>query len=324
MKIIQEQNKIISKVWGKQKVKDKEYRLIKYSLTRKVDDGILLYNLITGELVLSQHFDESDISKFRNQYEEEFNELVEKRYLVPMDFDEYKTVKQLRKIVHQVENQREGIIGYTIMPTSHCNARCFYCFEAGYPHTHMSEETADQLVDYMVNHCNEEKFLNITWFGGEPTVGHKRIDQICKGLQENGINYSSFMYSNGYLFDDEMVKRAVDLWKLNKIQITLDGTEDVYNKAKAYKSAQGSPYYRVLDNIKRLLDAGIYVMIRLNMDFYNSKDLEKLIKELSIKLQGYTNISVYVSILFEDEGFEKVKHTNEEKLELETEKERLE
>lgn len=220
-------------------------------------------------------------------------------------------------------SQRKDVVGYTIMPTSHCNARCFYCFESDFKYTHMSEETAARLVEYMTEHCNAEKFLHITWFGGEPTVGEKRIDQICEGLNKNGIGFSSFMYSNGYLFDDEMVKKAVDLWKLDRIQITLDGTEEVYNRVKAYKAVTGSPYQRVMENIRKLLDAGIHVVIRLNVDFHNAEDLKTLIAELAERFSGYENISCYVSVLFDDDGYETVTHTAEERTKLEETKNNL-
>ncbi|MDO4466491.1 MAG: radical SAM protein [Bacillota bacterium] len=321
MQVINKANDRVAQVWGKQKIKDTKYRLIQYSLVQEVEEGLLVYNLVSGEMVLLEGMKEWNVEALS---ESDYQALVEKRFLVPEDYNELKMIRQLRKICHTVKNQsRKGITGYTIMPTSHCNARCFYCFEANFPYHHMSEETANKLVEYMVKNCDEKKKVKINWFGGEPTVGATRIDQICRGLQENGIEYSSFMYSNGYLLDEEMVKKAKELWKLNRIQITLDGTEEVYNKAKAYKSVTGSPYRVVLQNIKHLLDADIQVSIRLNMDAYNYEDLKNLIAELGESFSVYKKIRVYVSVLFENEGFEKISHSNDEQLELEKKKKEL-
>ena len=324
MRVIQEPHKAISDVWGRPgRKEDVVYRLFRYILTKDVDEGTLLYNTVTGALILLEKSDGLDLTSLPATVDAKWDVLISMKYLVPEDFDDKKSVTQLRKVIHLL-SQRKDIVGYTIMPTSHCNARCFYCFESDFKYTHMSEETAARLVEYMTEHCNAEKFLHITWFGGEPTVGEKRIDQICEGLNKNGIGFSSFMYSNGYLFDDEMVKKAVDLWKLNKIQITLDGTEEVYNRVKAYKSVTGSPYQRVMENIRKLLDAGIYVLIRLNMDFHNAEDLKTLIGELAERFSGYENISCYVSVLFDDEGYETVTHTAEERTKLEETKNSLE
>lgn len=317
MRVIQEPHKAISDVWGRPgRKEDVVYRLFRYILTKEVEEGKLLYNTVTGALILLEKSDGLDIDSLPAAVDAKWDALISMKYLVPEDFDDKKSVTQLRKVIHLL-SQRKDIVGYTIMPTSHCNARCFYCFESTFKYTHMSEETAARLVEYMTEHCNAEKFLHITWFGGEPTVGEKRIDQICEGLNKNGIGFSSFMYSNGYLFDDEMVKKAVDLWKLNKIQITLDGTEEVYNRVKAYKAVTGSPYQRVMENIRKLLDAGIYVLIRLNVDFHNAEDLKTLIGELAERFSGYENISCYVSVLFDDEGYETVTHTAEDRTKLE-------
>lgn len=51
-----------------------------------------------------------------------------------------------------------------------------------------------------------------------------------------------------------------------QIQVTLDGTEGVYNAVKRYVDAgEKSPYQVVLANIRGLLDAGVRVIVRLNV-----------------------------------------------------------
>ena len=119
-------------------------------------------------------------------------------------------------------------------------------------------------------------------------------------LKEAGVNYSSTMISNGYLFDDENVRKAACDWNLKKVQITLDGTEEVYNRAKAYIYKEGSPYRRVMENIGRLLRADIRVAVRLNLDLYNAEDLLKLADELSRRFGGQEKFSVYGFPLFEE------------------------
>ena len=92
----------------------------------------------------------------------------------------------------------------------------------------MDRETADRVISYIKEHCGGQQ-VKLSWFGGEPLVNHKVIDQICNGLRNDGIPYESRMISNAYLFDDTIVAKAADLWNLKNIQITLDGTEVVYN-----------------------------------------------------------------------------------------------
>lgn len=181
-------------------------------------------------------------------------------------------------------------------------ARCFYCFEAGGFHINMSAETAHKAAAYMADHCGGKK-VGIEWFGGEPLFNKPVIDIICSDLAAKGIEYSACMISNGYLFDDATVKQAVNLWKLNHVQITLDGTEEVYNRSKAYIYKDGkSPFQVVMANIGRLLDAGIGVSVRLNIDDYNADNLMLLADELSAQFAGKRRFQVYSHTLYEFVG----------------------
>lgn len=306
MEIISKQNETVSKIWGKGKIKDSEYRLINYILQTDVDEGKLLCNTVTGELVLLNESEQELIKNLPAPYSEEMKELVEKHFLVPTDYDEHQTVLSLRK-TWNLFFVPKAITGYTILPTTACNARCFYCYEANYEHTNMTEETANAVVEYIKKNHGEHK-ISIGWFGGEPTLGEKRIDQICNGLIDAGIKYSASMISNGYLFSEEMVKKAKDLWKLNNIQITLDGTEETYNKVKSYVNVEGSPYQRVIRNIGLLLENEIFVSVRMNLDRHNYDDLHNLITFLSEKFGDNKFFSAYVHSLFDDCGFETVVH----------------
>lgn len=310
MQIIKKAKSSTQKLLGSQKIKDTDYRLMKYTLIQNKGDDLLLYNVITGELV-SLNKEESELmGKLPCGPSEKYSELIEKYFLVPVDYDEKRTVGQLRKILSAMESKKE-ITGYTILPTTYCNARCFYCYECGYEHIHMSEETAHRAVDYMIEHSKEKK-ISIGWFGGEPLVGERIISLISKELTDKGKEFSSSMISNGALFDEELVKKAVDLWKLTNVQITIDGTEDIYNKVKDYISFKGSPYKRVLNNICLLSKAGIRVSIRINLGFHNEDDTEKLIEELSEYFREYENVSMYVHELFDNEGVNPKAYTEEE------------
>lgn len=99
------------------------------------------------------------------------------------------------------------------------------------------------------------------------------MDLICQKLNDFGISYFSHIITNGLLFTRNIVNKAINVWKLKRVQITLDGTEQVYLRAKAYVNSQGSEFQIVLDNIEALLNSKIAVNIRLNQDAYNTEDL---------------------------------------------------
>lgn len=314
MKTILTPREQIDKLWGHPKPKDTNYRWMKYLLRVTVEDGILLHNTVSRHLILLTNEEVESLPNLPSKPTEPMQELIAYHFLVPDDFDEYKSVNQLRKI-YQSRETGDAINHYVILPTTFCNAHCFYCYESDYPRVHMTEETARKLIDYIDEH-RKGKNVNIQWFGGEPLVGIKRIDQISQGLKDRGITFTSSMISNGYLFDEEVVKRAVDLWNLKRVQITLDGTEDVYNRVKAYSSINGSPFQKVLHNIDLLISNEIQANVRLNVDFYNQDDIRTLIEELGSRFAGKKYFSAYVNMLFNDQGFEPVHHSQDEILQL--------
>ena len=56
-------------------------------------------------------------------------ELVAKWFAVPMDHDDRQLAKEVRAVGKMQENPVRSIKGFTILTTTDCNARCFYCYE---------------------------------------------------------------------------------------------------------------------------------------------------------------------------------------------------
>lgn len=314
MKTIIEGKPTVEKLLGKQRPKETLYRLMKYTIRENCDEGVLLHNSITGRMVLLNNNEAEVLNDECVSWSEGIADLIEQYFLVPLQYDEKATVDTLRRMMRSLFTPK-GINGYTIMTTTNCNARCFYCYQANYRHITMTEETAKQVVQFMAQHKGEDP-LHIQWFGGEPLVGIARIDQISTELKNNGLQFSSSMISNGYLFTDEIVERAVTLWGLRNVQITLDGTEEIYNKTKAYTVQGESPYKRVLRNINLLLKQGIRVGIRLNLDQHNATDLYMLIEEIANQIPDKKYLSVYAHVVYEDEGYEPIARTEEKQREL--------
>ena len=197
-------------------------------------------------------------------------ELYEHHFLVPDGTPEDRTYLELKEILVVKEELPRGITHYVILPTTTCNARCFYCFEQGMKYHKMSPETVEDTLRFILAHkpADRQK-IHIHWFGGEPMCAPENIDRICDGLTEAGIEYTAEMTSNGSLFTEESAKKAAEKWKVGKIQITLDGMAEEYAKRKNYSSAVKDPFETVIRNIHLLLKAGIRVTVRLNADENN-------------------------------------------------------
>ena len=277
--------------WQK-RVDGERYRLMTYVVQQPVTDGLLLYNTLTCSMVLLQPDEAADITAQR--------ELIDRWFLVPEAHDDQKLCRQVRQMAAFFKPAAKAITGYIILPTTGCNARCFYCFEKGAKPATMTAETASKVVRYIMAHHGSET-VHISWFGGEPLVNAKAIDQICTGLREQGVPFRSGMISNGYLFDAEMAQRAKDLWQLQRVQITLDGTAQTYNRVKDYVYRDVNAFERVLQNIGLLTGIGIHTRIRLNVSKHNIGEMAELVELLHQRFGADEHLTVTSSALFEEE-----------------------
>lgn len=293
MKVIIPTALVFEQIAGRQKRADgQHYRLMTYVVQQPVDDGLLLYNTLTCSLVLLSPDEAADLTAQR--------ELIGRWFLVPEAHDDRKLSQQVRQMAVLLEPASKAINTYVILPTTGCNARCFYCYEQGTKPVTMTAETASKVVRYIVAHRGDEQVW-CSWFGGEPLVNAKVIDQICTELREQGVPFRSEMVSNGYLFDADMVQRAKELWQLQWVQITLDGAAQTYNRVKDYVYRDVNAFERVLQNIGLLIAAGIRVKTRLNVGKHNIGEMAELVELLHQRFGADERLSVYSAGLLDEE-----------------------
>ncbi len=315
MTIIKEPHKSVKQLIGEIEVfYGEEYRPISFALLVNVSGHSAAYNSLTGELLLIDEQEEKLLKSDKVVLEKGMEDLVKKSFLVPIEHDDM----QLRDEVVDfccIINSNKKPESFVIFPTTDCNARCFYCFELGKKHLNMSDEVARDTLKYILE--SGKKNISLKWFGGEPLYNSRAVDIITEGLRDAGVEYGSQMVSNAYLFDDTRIEKAKNLWKLRHVQVTLDGTEKIYNRIKAYIYRDGkSPFQVVMDNIERLLKADMYVSVRLNMDNYNFEDLLELVDILHERFGGYKKIGVSSSRLYELSDRPNSIHTDIERAEL--------
>ena len=122
MKVIIPTTPLMEQIVGPQKrAEGQRYRLMTYVVQQPVDDGVLLYNTLTCSLVLLTPDEAADITAQQ--------ELIDRWFLVPQDYDDRKACREIRQLTALFMPTEEVITLYTILTTTGCNARCFYCFE---------------------------------------------------------------------------------------------------------------------------------------------------------------------------------------------------
>ena len=225
---------------------------------------------------------------------EGYDELIKARFLVPEGTDEYafyRSVLTLRKL-HDRKNLKPA---YTILPTLGCNARCVYCVEEGMKPIGMTSETVEDTLRFILNDCDKKK-ITLSWYGGEPLLRQDVIDRISGGVREAGVDYKGIMVTNGSLITPETIEKMTDLWRLERVQISMDGAERDYIARKRYLDYRDN-YHRVIESVDRMSEKGISVQIRCNVDENNLDGVTRLFDDLSAGIGHKQNVSVYLAPL---------------------------
>lgn len=171
-------------------------------------------------------------------------------------------------------------LSLVIAPTLGCNFDCIYCFEDTQDDmTKMSKEIQEKVVEFVENNSRNIDNLNVTWYGGEPTLGldiienlSKRFIEICA---EKNISYGAAIITNGYLVSQKLCDIFKEC-KINQVQITIDGLEEEHNNRRPLKGG-GKTFNKIVKGLHVLNENKINVSLRVNIDKTNYKQYKKVV-----------------------------------------------
>lgn len=274
---------------------DDDLILSQFAYLIDIDDGCLAWNSFTHCLCF---FPNVNSYKIKNNFKELycFDDLLKNHFLVSKKTNELNRLEETRMLLNNFDFNNQRF--YFIFTTYACNARCPYCYESKIPISSMTEETAYDIANFLINKY-DGRTIHIRWFGGEPMVNSKVIDIICSELLKNNIDYKTSMISNAYLFDEAKIIHAVEDWNLDWIQITLDGPQDVYNKIKNYVGDNGNAFEHVLTNIEIFTKHNVKVNVRFNVSSDNLDNFIELIGVLEKRFKGNKYFYAYPKFLFD-------------------------
>ncbi len=167
-----------------------------------------------------------------------------------------------------------------------CNLRCPYCFaytDDGFHFKNYTEEDIIHTIVFLVKQKpNEQEPIKIVFFGGEPLLRLGIIKFTIQHAQQC-YPHRKFAYSittNGTILNKEII----DLLKTNNIAVLLsmDGPDNEFN-LRRYRNGTKS-IGRVLENVRKMKEAGINVELRATMVNTNPYVLEtfQFFEELEI------------------------------------------
>ena len=269
-----------------------KYNVSKFIVNQPLnDDEVLLYSTLSTSILTLENemYDSIFINRNFDQYPSECAELCEMGFLFEGNPDQQ--LKELESIRKAIVESEHGITAITIAPTMECNARCYYCFEKGAAQGKMTEETADKTAQFIIDRCSEKK-LYIAWFGGEPLMADDIITRISRKLYDNNIEVESTVTTNGILINEKMID-CFRYWNVKRVQITLDGLGEEYNKIKRYVIECENPFERIMDNISLLIKNEITVHLRVNYYSESYDTVKTTMDYLHNRFGDYDNLYLY-------------------------------
>lgn len=194
----------------------------------------------------------------RETYDENLNEIIR-----------LKTTDE-GKIVFTSIKQGNGIDGIQSMQkplfahirlTNKCNLNCQYCYTKDNSST---SDMSDEEIDKLIELCNSNGVMNITWTGGEPLLRSKFVDFIKK-TNLYGINQT--ILTNGLLLD------KIDLKSIPKQNLTFQiSLNDVWK--------QSTDIDIIIQNAKRLINNKYSVIMSVMLISVEIDQVRKLLDQL--------------------------------------------
>jgi uncharacterized protein len=299
-------------------------RLSAYNKLVPHQDGTILFNLVSGALVL-----------LTDRTEAEYRRLMDGDY---SNVSLVNTLRRLGFVVGDVDERMamrekyEEIINNCkvknlyIVVTDRCNLGCHYCYEDKTQWIRMDERTQEQVKKFGVRFLTETptEYFGIGWYGGEPTMNIPAIENLSSFFgdfcREHGITFFQMMVTNGTTFTDAMAERLVVDLGIRKMQITIDGFKPDHDRNRPFLTSleekemspvqieqrkklnprftslpvlgQPAPrpkikssYDVIMANLDKLISRGALISLRMNVDRDSIRRVEFLLDELYAK--GY-------------------------------------
>ena len=264
-----------------------DYKLSDYCIVIEYDDGYILFHTITWTILFLT------TEEYKNIMGNKF--LLENKIIVNKDVKEEDIAQKvfLKRSCPTVKSKYKKINTYVLFTTNECNANCPYCYEV-LKKGKMSKETADKVIKFIES--THGRRTKIQWFGGEPLMNADIIDYICNSLNEKGIDFYSIIVSNALKFTPDIIDKAINLWKINNLQVTIDGAENTYNKTKNY-DIEGNAFKTVMENLKNILEKSqIHITMRINVSHENIDEIPNLIDYVKKEFKDYLGTSLTIDM----------------------------
>lgn len=263
-------------------------RFSKFNLTRQLGKEYILYNTLTGALII---IDNKHSTNFQKAIENKNLDLLPKSFIksfkkdgivIEDNYDEDIIIKT-RSLIGKTQNE----LIVSIMLTLDCNFSCKYCFEEKRK-INMSYAVEKNIINYINQKTKKCERISVDWYGGEPLLRFRQLkrmnDKIFNICKKQNTDYSISVTTNGYLLDENVINYLRN-FEVSHLQITLDGPPETHNQNRPL-STNKPTFDQIFKNIKFAVDENISVIVRVNVEKINAEkiiDLYDIFEENGLK-----------------------------------------
>ena len=167
------------------------------------EGGFEIYNSMTKARIAVEEKDFLEKILLNNSDNQTLDILAENGFIVDENLDEVNALRY----AYNKRYFNSTALGLILLPTMACNFDCPYCFEK--PSIHLIENENSNyfkaVEKYIAKEAPNFRHVNLNFFGGEPLLKRKQIDDFTKRVkalsEELGFSIGSTIVTNGSLIN---------------------------------------------------------------------------------------------------------------------------
>lgn len=186
-----------------------------------------------------------------------------------------------------LDKKKLSTLHITVITDFSCNMRCCYCYE-GILTPSSGKTDVSSIHNFIKTKLTETGATGIavSILGGEPLLPHniEYLDELIKQIRDIDPFSTFTIITNG--LNAGRYASCIKDWGIEYLQITLDGPEEIQNTRRS-PLADVNGFKQITENISTLLQLGVSLELRVNVDRNNVIALPELAK--FIIEQGWMN-----------------------------------
>lgn len=144
--------------------------------------------------------------------------------------------------------------------TQNCNLRCDYCIYSGnyktrtHSNVKMTSSIAKGGIDYLIEHSQDNDFLFVGFYGGEPLLEYplikECIEYTLESVPNKQIHFS--ITTNGTLLTQKIIDQLVSYNIF--LLISIDGPEHIHDESRRFASNNNGSFNTITNNLRYIKD----------------------------------------------------------------------